>query len=117
MPDESHRSNVAGHAERRRHPRCKIALPVEVHAEGTSAPLRTTIEEISPGGCYIETMFTLAVGTKLTMILWLEEARMEATGVVATCYPQVGNGIEFIRLRTEDGAQLEQFVAKHAHPD
>src|SRR5712692_10323294 len=114
MSDASHNSDVPHHPERRRHPRCKTTVQVELHPQGVSAPLRTSTDEISPGGCYIETMFTLAVGTNLTMTLWLDSMQVSATGVVATCYPQVGNGIEFGDMSVEDGRKLEQFLAEHS---
>ena len=117
MSHESHGSDVPSHPERRRYPRCKAALPVELHPEGGSVPLRTNIDEIGPGGCYVETMFTFAVGTKLTIKFWLESLPVNASGVIATCYPQVGNGIEFVGMSAEDRQKLAQFVKDHTHPE
>lgn len=112
MSDERHDSSVR-HPERRRHPRCKVAVQVELHPEGVTAPLRTAINEISSGGCYVETMFTFAAGTRLTMTLWLENVKVSTPGKVVTCFPQVGNGIEFTGMSVEDGHRLEQFLADH----
>ena len=33
-----------------------------------------------------------------------------AMGKVVTCYPQVGNGIQFIRMLPDDREQLRQFI-------
>ena len=49
--------------ERRRYPRVKVKIPLELHLS-TGSPQRTSIEEISLCGCYIETMFTLEVRTR-----------------------------------------------------
>jgi c-di-GMP-binding flagellar brake protein YcgR len=114
MSEESHNSDVPDRSERRRHPRCKVGVQVQLHPEGAPVPFRTATQEISLGGCYIETMFTMAIGTKIAMTLWLDDAEMTVTGIVATCYPQVGNGIEFADISVEDGKKLEQYLAKHA---
>jgi PilZ domain len=78
------------------------------------APFRTSASDISPGGCYVETMFTLEIGTTLTMKLWLDKVRLSTTGIVTTCHPQVGNGIQFTNIDDEDVRRLEQFLADHA---
>lgn len=54
--------------ERRRYPRVESKIPVEIHCSGAAAR-RTATDEISLCGCYIETMFTMDVGTKLKLIL------------------------------------------------
>ena len=87
--------------ERRRYPRLRAKIPVELLCPGT-APLRTATDEISLGGCYIETMFTMDVGTKLNLVFWLKEEKLAVEGVVATKYPQVGNGIDFVHMMPQD---------------
>jgi hypothetical protein len=53
------------------------------------------------GGCYVETAFTLDIGTKLDMVSWLGEPKIVATGVVVTRHSQVGNGIKFTGMSVE----------------
>jgi hypothetical protein len=110
--DESHDSSVPNPAEKRRHPRCKVAVQVELYPEGVTAPFRTATCETSLGGCYVETMFTLAVGTMLTVALWLGDEKVVTPGRVATCFPQVGNGIEFTGMAPDDQKKLEQFLSE-----
>jgi c-di-GMP-binding flagellar brake protein YcgR len=99
-----------GFQERRRYPRVKTEIPLELRYAGSTAPLRATTSEISFGGCYIETMFTLDVGTKVEIVMWLDDQKIKATGVIATRYPQVGNGIDILEMSAEDHAKLEAFV-------
>ena len=101
--------------ERRRYPRVKSAIPLELHHLGNSAPVRVMTSEISLSGCYIETMFTLEIGTNLDLVLWVEGRKILAKGVIATCYPQVGNGIDITEMDATDRAKLEAFIAKAAH--
>jgi PilZ domain len=101
-----------GFQERRRYPRVKTAVSLELRHSGSAAPLRATTSEISFGGCYIETMFTLDVGTKLEMVLWLDDQKISAKGVIVTRYPQVGNGIDIFVTSAQDRAKLKSFLAK-----
>ena len=96
--------------ERRRFPRVKSALALELRYPGGTAPVRATTSEISLSGCYIETMFTLEVGINLDVVLWLDGQKLAAKGVVATRYPQVGNGIDLTEMKPEDRAKLEAFL-------
>ena len=109
--------SATDHPERRRHLRCKVSIQLELRPHGADAPFRTTTSDISTGGCYVETRFTLAAGTTLAMTLWLEGVMLTTTGIVTTCDPQVGNGIEFTSIMDKDAQILEQFLAQHAVAD
>ena len=92
--------------ERRRHPRVKTPVQVELRPEGSAAPLRVETSDISATGCYVEMSMTLAVGTRLSIVLWLEAQKVIADGVVRTQHPQFGNGIEFVGMSTGDRDKL-----------
>ncbi len=79
--------------------------------------MRTATSEISIGGCYVETMFTFAVGTALSMVLWLGDTKLTTPVRVATCFPQVGNGMEFTELSAEDRERLTRFLAEAARAE
>lgn len=98
-------------SERRRYPRLKAKIPVEIRCSN-SAPMRTSTDEVSLCGCYIETMFTLEVGTRLSLFLSCEDQKIATNAVVATKYPQVGNGIDFIDIAPEDRLKLGEFLAQ-----
>jgi c-di-GMP-binding flagellar brake protein YcgR len=95
--------------ERRRYPRVKAKVPVKMLCEGAPAMLTET-GDISLCGCYIETMFTMEVGTKLTLEFSLAESTVRASGIVVTRFPQVGNGIEFIDITPEARLQLSRHI-------
>jgi len=105
--------NPHGFHERRRYPRMKIAVAVELKPHSASCPLRATTTEVSLCGFYIETMFTLPLGTELSVVFWVDDQKLSAKGVVATHYPQVGNGIDIIEMSNVDRASLDQFCQKH----
>jgi hypothetical protein len=58
---------MADGAERRRYPRVKARIPVEIRSLVSPAPSRAVTEEVSLCGCYVETMFTLDVGVKISL--------------------------------------------------
>jgi c-di-GMP-binding flagellar brake protein YcgR len=96
--------------ERRAHPRVTAPVPVEVHAENGIAPVHCTTSDISAGGCYIESMYPFPVNTFVDLKLQIIDDILLAVGRVVTCHPQVGNGIEFVRMLPEDREQLSKFV-------
>ena len=102
--------------ERRKHPRFKIAVPVEVHVESSTAPLHCATSDLSLDGCYIESMYPFPKETCL-------ELKLEASGTllisakVVTSDPQFGNGIAFLRMLNEDRATLAKFLDQIAHQD
>lgn len=102
--------------ERRKHPRLKVSVPVEIHAEGGNAPLHCATSDLSLGGCYIESMYPFPAGTNLDL-------KLEAGGTliiparVVTCDPQFGNGISFLRMLPEDEVALAKFLGDVARQD
>ncbi|PYX53396.1 MAG: hypothetical protein DMG76_25745 [Acidobacteria bacterium] len=49
----------------------KIAVEAELQSERTATPLRVKTADLSLDGFYVEMMFTLEVGTKLKIVLWI----------------------------------------------
>lgn len=96
--------------ERRRYQRVKAQLLLDLRTSEDALPLRTTTAEVSVGGCYAETMFTLAVGVKVFLTLWLNQRAIRLTAIVATRHPQVGNGFEFCDMPLGDRLILADYV-------
>jgi c-di-GMP-binding flagellar brake protein YcgR len=110
MPDIPH------HPERRRYPRIRAKVPIELLCSG-APPVHTSTDEISVCGCYVETMFTMDVGTKLTIKLSIGSETLQASGAVVTKYPQVGNGIDFTQIHPDDSRKLSDFILEHQQED
>jgi hypothetical protein len=96
--------------ERRRYPRTKSALQIELRPEGSAAPLRVETSDISATGCYVEMSMTLEVGSRLAIVLWLGGEKVTAEGVVRTQHPQFGNGIEFVGMSTGNRDKLDRHL-------
>ena len=98
-------------SERRRHRRTKGAVEIEIQLENQTTPLRAKTADLSLGGCYIEMMFTLEVGTKVKLTIWGSDTQLTADAVVATRDLQVGNGIKFTGMTAGDTVKLQQIIA------
>ena len=76
--------------------RVKVSVPLELFADGSDTPFAAR-PPIDAAGCYLETMFPFAVGTKLDLKLQLENTLL-IEALVVTSHPQVGNGIQFTKM-------------------
>jgi len=92
----------------------KIAVEAELQSERTATPLRVKTADLSLDGFYVEMMFTLEVGTKLKIVLWIDDVKVSTGGIVMTRDLQVGNGIEFTDMAPEDRATLKHFLTVEA---
>jgi len=102
--------------ERRKHPRFKINVPVEVHTDASATPFRVSTSDISLGGCYIESMYPFPVGTSLELKLQVSDTLLILAKVV-TADPQFGNGIQFVRMLPEDRDALSHYLGSVAKPE
>lgn len=102
--------------DRRKHPRAKLRVEVELRMEDSATSSRGATSDLSMGGFYIETMFTMPVGTRLEITLYLENPVL-VVGVVATCDPLVGNGITFTKILPEDQEELRAYIEAQEHKE
>jgi hypothetical protein len=56
------------------------------------------------------------VAVKLKIVLWLNDVPVSTGGLVVTRDLQVGNGIKFIDLATEERLTLKRFLAVAGNP-
>ena len=108
---DSNLSNVpAAPPDRRRHPRLKCQLPVEIRVDHSSFPMQGETTDVSLCGCYVATNFPLAVGAAIDLRCWVADAPMACKAVVRTSDPGVGNGIEFLDLDEQSKIMLGHYL-------
>ena len=95
--------------ERRDHARIKVKVPVELHFEDNDTPYRCATADLSLLGCYIETMFPFPVDTPVELKLEANNTLL-ILGKIVTSDPQVGNGIQFVKMLPEDIEELRLFL-------
>jgi len=103
-------SAALGRVERRRYPRFKCVIPVEIRFPGVSFPSQGQTTDISLCGCYISSGFNMSIGAELELKLWIGEVGVKTTAVVRTSDPGVGNGIEFMGLDEAGKQTLSDFL-------
>lgn len=95
--------------ERRRFPRYKCSISVEVHPE-TGAMVWAKASDLSLGGCFVEMSIPLKKSAKIKMGIWVEGTKLWATGQVLSSTPGFGVGIGFVEIADGDKDKLKQFL-------
>jgi hypothetical protein len=95
--------------DRRRYRRYSVQVQIELRPEDSDVPLRLETTDLSRGGCYIQLMMTVPVGTHVGATLWLGDSPVRVRGRVVTRHPQFGNGIMFLEFE----GQGEQILARY----
>ena len=95
-------------------PRKEDRLPFlhEVELEFASGKRIARISDISPGGCYIDTISQVPVGEPLTLYITANGAgSAEITGRVAYYLESFGFGVEFENVSEEQREFLDKLIA------
>jgi len=96
--------------DRRKSMRVKAAVQLELRVQDSEVPIRLQTADISMGGFYVEMSVTLPIGTRVKATLWLGEKKVIGTGIVVTCHPQFGNGVELTAVSAQDQVVLATFL-------
>ena len=97
-------------SDRRFHRRYTVQVQIELRQEGSDVPLRLATTDLSRGGCYIELMMPLSIGTHIQATLWLGGHPIVIQGRVVTCHPQYGNGMMFEKFEDQGEQLLHQYL-------
>jgi hypothetical protein len=99
------------HRERRKYPRKRVFIPVEMYVDGDSHAIHTNVTNLNIGGCFLKMVFSLVPGTGLRLSLALPDGRVNTTGLVVSRSRNLGNGVKFTEISSEHKEKLEHFVA------
>jgi len=101
--------------DRRRYPRMKCFVAVELHAEGSITPIWGNLANTSMGGCFVETATPMATGLNTEIGLWVSTGKLWVKGVilngtVTASSPSTGIRIKFADLGPAERETLRQFL-------
>jgi len=96
--------------DRRFHRRYTVQVQIELRQEGSDVPIRLATTDLSRGGCYIELLMPLPIGTHIQATLWLNDQPIVIHGHVVTCHAQYGNGIMFEKFEGQAEQLLHQYL-------
>jgi hypothetical protein len=104
------KSGAAAHDERRRSVRHTVSAVVQVVDTRSGTRLTTRASDLGLGGCYVDTLTPLPVGTVVKLALHKDKVLIEMTGKIVYSHPGLGMGIAFVEAASEHRAALEDWL-------
>jgi PilZ domain-containing protein len=100
--------------DRRRYPRIKCFVAVELKVDGSDIPVWGNLSNTSMGGCYIETVSPIKSGSDVQIGLWVANGKvwvkgMILNGIVVKSNPAFGVRVRF-DLELAQRENLRQFL-------
>jgi PilZ domain-containing protein len=101
--------------DRRRNPRIKCFVAVELRVDDTPTPIWGNLSNTSVGGCLVETAHPVQPGAKVAIGLWVPNGKIwvkgfALSGVVTRNGPANGVRVRFDGMAAAERESLRQFV-------
>lgn len=101
--------------DRRKYPRMKCFVAVELRVDGTASPIWGNLSNTSMGGCFVETASPVPTGVSTEIGLWVASGKIWVkglilTGIVTQSSPSFGVRIRFAELDQPERESLRQFL-------
>ena len=102
-------------SDRRRHPRIKCFVAVELHVDEAPNPIWGNLSNTSAGGCLVETASPVKSGAKVEIGLWVPNGKIwvkgfALSGVVTRSAPANGVRVRFDGMAPSERDSLRQFL-------
>jgi hypothetical protein len=102
-------------SDRRRHPRIKCFVAVELRVDETPVPIWGNLSNTSAGGCLVETASPIKPGSKVEVGLWVPNGKIwvkgfALSGVVSRNGPANGVRVHFQGMAPTERDSLRQFL-------
>jgi hypothetical protein len=102
-------------SDRRKHPRIKCFVAVELRVDDSPNSIWGNLSNTSAGGCLVETASPVKSGAKVEIGLWVPNGKIwvkgfAISGVVTRSAPSNGVRIRFDGLSTAERDNLRQFL-------
>jgi hypothetical protein len=100
--------------DRRRYPRMKCFVAIELRMEGSSTPVWGNLSNTSRGGCFVETATMLGDGAELEIGLWVANGKIWIKGLIingiVTRSNSFGLRIKFAEMDALERERLREFL-------
>ncbi|HEX6823352.1 MAG TPA: PilZ domain-containing protein [Candidatus Sulfotelmatobacter sp.] len=102
-------------SDRRRHPRIKCFVAVELRVDNSSAPIWGNLSNTSAGGCLVEAASGVRPGAEVEIGLWLPNGKIwvkgfALNGIVTRSGPTTGVRVRFGSMSPAERENLRQFL-------
>ena len=98
--------------ERRAGVRYPITASAEVYDLFSQASLTLRCSDLGYGGCYVDTISPLAVGSKVRIRIKRDLRDFEAAAIVAYAHVSLGMGLAFTEIKDEYRGILHSWIAE-----
>jgi hypothetical protein len=101
--------------DRRKHPRIKCFVAVELRVDDAISPIWGNLSNTSAGGCLVETAHPVKPGAKVEIGLWVPNGKIwvkgfALSGVVTRSGPATGVRVRFDGMSPGERESLRQFL-------
>jgi hypothetical protein len=101
--------------DRRRYPRLKCFVAVELRIEGSTSPIWGNLANTSMGGCFVETATPVPARASVEIGLWLANGKLWIkgiilNGVVTRSTPSFGVRVKYAELESGERESLRHFL-------
>src|SRR5262249_23087428 len=101
--------------DRRKYPRMKCFVAVEVHVRGIATPIWGNLANTSLGGCFVESVTPINSGSEVEIGLWVSSGKiwvkgMVLNGVVTKTAPAFGVRVKFAQMEPTERDALREFL-------
>ena len=101
--------------DRRRHPRLKCFVAVELRVDDATTPIWGNLSNTGAGGCLVETASPVKPGAKVEIGLWVPNGKIwvkgfALSGVVTRSAPANGVRVRFDGMSSSERDNLRQFL-------
>jgi hypothetical protein len=102
-------------SDRRKHPRIKCFVAVELRVDDAPTPIWGNLSNTSAGGCLVETATPVKSGAKVEIGLWVPNGKIwvkgfALSGVVTRSGPATGVRVRFDSMAAGERDSLRQFL-------
>jgi hypothetical protein len=105
-------SEPADAGERRGTIRYQITVGAEVTEINSGTRFSTRTTDLGPGGCFVDTLMPLPVGSAVHLRLHKDKTSFESSGVVTFSQTGLGMGIAFDELPPQKLSELDIWLAE-----
>jgi PilZ domain len=102
--------------ERRRAPRYQLVAEAEIISPLSEVCLGAQTSDLSLFGCFMNTNFSLPLGTEIRLRLKHEQITLITSGVVARSEPSMGFGVSFTNMKEAQKILLQRWLQELQAP-
>ena len=102
--------------DRRQHKRHAFSATAEVVDMVSGARLSTRAADLNKGGCYLDMLSPLPIGSNVRVHIRSEGTELRCTAVVRDSQPGMGMGVAFTNLDDAQKAVIESWIERLGSP-